>query len=114
MELMIVTGVAALGYALSGNNKQKGNPLGKIPSKSIPNGTNSFNSNRVQEIRLNEQQMSDKRYKEVFSDKNTGSNLVVPGPTQPYFNKVDYVDNTLPIQFDRKRKQPITLLLWFI
>ena len=98
-ELLLVSSVLAVGYALSGKKKSNNNPIARIPTKSIPNGSNLFNSNRVQEILINEQQMSNKRYDQVFSNKLNGSNLVVPGPTQPYFNKVDYVDNTLPIEF---------------
>ena len=101
MELYIAGAVIGLGYILSGNKNKKNVPLAKIPSKNIPNGDNIFNSNRVQEIRLKEQQISDKKYEQVFGDspKDEDSNLVVPGPPQPYFNKVDYVDNTLPIEF---------------
>ena len=102
MELYIAGAVIGLGYILSGNKNKKNVPLAKIPSKNIPNGDNIFNSNRVQEIRLKEQQISDKKYEQVFGDspKDEDSNLVVPGPPQPYFNKVDYVDNTLPIEFE--------------
>jgi hypothetical protein len=99
-ELLIASSLVAVGYILSGNKGPNDDKtVARIPSKSIPNGDNIFNSNRVNEIRWNEQKMSNKNYKEVFSNKNTGSNLVVPGPTQPYFNKVDYTDNTLPIEF---------------
>jgi hypothetical protein len=98
-ELLLVSSVIAIGYALSGDKKSKDTPIANIPSKSVPNGSNLFNSNRVQEILIDEQQMSNKRYDQVFSNKLNGSNLVVPGPMQPYFNKVDYVDNTLPIEF---------------
>ena len=99
-ELLLASAVVAFGYILSYNkDSNKENPIATIPFKSIPNGDNIFNSNRVNEIRWNEQKVSDKKYKEVFSNKNTGSNLVIPGPTQPYFNKVDYIDNKLPIEF---------------
>lgn len=102
MELYIASAVVGLGYMLSGDKQQNGKPVAKIPSKSIPNGDNVFNSNRVQDIRLKEQKMSDKKYEKVFGNdpKNQGSNLVVPGPPHPYFNKVDYVDNTLPVEFE--------------
>jgi len=100
MEIAIVSAVASLGYLLSNKNKDTETPIAKIPSKSIPNGSNTFNSNRINKIRWKEQQISDEKYKQVFSDKNTGSNLVVPGPTQPYFNKVDYTDKKLPITFN--------------
>jgi len=100
MELYIATAVVAAGYMLSGDKKQSDTPLAKVPPKNVPNGDNIFNSNRVQEIRLQQQKMSDKKYQQVFSNKPNGSNLVVPGPTQPYFNKVDYTDNTLPVEFE--------------
>ena len=98
-ELLLVTAVIAIGYALSGEKKSDDTPIAKIPTKSMPNGSNLFNSNRVNEILIDEQQMSNKRYDKVFSNKLNGSNLMVPGPMTPYFNKVDYVDNTLPIEF---------------
>ena len=80
MELYIASAVVGLGYMLSGDKQQNGKPVAKIPSKSIPNGDNVFNSNRVQDIRLKEQKMSDKKYEKVFGNdpKNQGSNLVVP------------------------------------
>ena len=98
-ELLIVSTILVVGYALSGKNMNTDKHIAKIPTKSIPNGSNIFNSNKVQEILVEEQKKSNKLYEQVFSDKLNGSNLVVPGPTQPYFNKVDYVDNTLPIEF---------------
>jgi len=106
MELLISGAVVGLGYMLS-NKKQNEIPVAEIPSKNIPNGDNIFNSNRVQNIRLLEQKMSDDNYEKVFGNnpKNQNSNLVVPGPTQPYFNKVDYVDNTLPIEFEENPSQ---------
>ena len=104
MELGIVSTVIAIGYLLSDKRKNTSSSnipissISNIPSKNIPNGSNIFNSNRVQEIMKNEQQISNQRYNEVFKNKNK-SNLIVPGPTQPYFNKVDYIDNNLPIEF---------------
>ena len=95
MELGIVSTVIAIGYLLSDKRKNTSSSnipissISNIPSKNIPNGSNIFNSNRVQEIMKNEQQISNQRYNEVFKNKNK-SNLIVPGPTQPYFNKVDY------------------------
>ena len=95
MEVYLASAVIGLGYLLK--DQKKDSKVAKIPDKNIPNGTNTYNSNRVQEIRLNEQDMSDEKYKNIKEDEN--SNLVIPGPPQPYFNKVDYLDNTLPVEF---------------
>jgi hypothetical protein len=96
MELYLASAVVGLGYLLS-QNKKEDTTTTKVPDKNVPNGTNTYNSNRVQEIRLKEQDMSDEMYKNIKEDEN--SNLVIPGPPQPYFNKVDYLDNTLPVEF---------------
>lgn len=99
MELYIASAVVGLGYLLSNDKKNNThNKLKNVPSKNVPNGDNIFNSNRVQEIRLNEQQISNNQYDDVFESKS--SNLVVPGPPQPFFNKVDYTDKTLPVEFE--------------
>jgi hypothetical protein len=88
MELYLATAIVGLGYALSGRDKL--DKVAKIPSKKKPNGSNIFNSNRVQEIRLHEQEMSNKIYNEP--------NIIMPGPPEK-FEKADYADNTLPVEF---------------
>ncbi len=113
MEFAIVSAITSLGYLLSNENKNNHEQvIAKVPSKSIPNGDNTFNSNRVNQIRWKEQQISDKKYKQVFSDKNTGSNLVVPGPTQPYFNKVDYTDQRLPVTFNDTPREDVGVKMY--
>jgi hypothetical protein len=110
MEFYLASAVIGLGYFLSKQNPPSSDsPLASIPSKNKPNGENILNSNRVQEIRLQEQELSDKLYQQAWN--NPTSNLVIPGPWESYYNctnennkmnKVDYVDNTLPIEFMEK------------
>ena len=107
METALVSGIIALGYLLSNNNKNNTQVIANIPSKSIPNGTNTFNSNRVNQIRWGQQKISDKKYDQIFNEKNRGSNLVIPGPTTPFFDKVDYTDNTLPVTFNDKPRMNV-------
>lgn len=95
MEIYIATAIIGLGYALSENNKIKNK---KVEKKSVPNGNNIFNSNRVNEIRWKEQIKSDNNYRNMY--KNKKSKLVDPGPSQYYYNKVDYAENNLPIEFE--------------
>ncbi len=114
-EFCVAASVIGIGYLLSGQ-KQKDNSstLARIPSKSTPNGDNIFNSNRVQEIRLAQQRLSDKRYDQALT--NADSNIIIPGPWETYFKKVDYVDKTLPVEFqspgstvmDREHTEPST------
>lgn len=98
MELYITSAVIGLGYYLSKSDKNNESPVAPIPDKSVPNGDNIFDSNRVQDIRLQEQAISDSRYNQALN--NSDSNLIIPGPPEAYFNKVDYADNTLPIEFN--------------
>lgn len=99
MELYIASAVIGLGYLLSkdkdGTKTQL--PIAHIPDRSKPNGDNIFDSNRVQDIRLQEQEISDNRYKQALT--NAKSNLIIPGPWETYYKKVDYADNTLPVEF---------------
>lgn len=98
MEFYLASAVIGLGYLLSDKKRLSSTvPIAKIPDKSKPNGDNIFDSNRVQEIRLQEQQLSDERYKQALT--NSKSNIIIPGPTETYYKKVDYADNTLPIEF---------------
>jgi hypothetical protein len=53
MEMYIISAVVGLAYLLNGK------PTAKVPKSDEPNGQSPFFSNRVQEIRLNEQAMSD-------------------------------------------------------
>lgn len=77
--------------------KDRSLPVASIPGKSKPNGDNIFDSNRVQDIRLQEQSISDDRYHRALNDSK--SNLIIPGPWETYYKKVDYADNTLPVEF---------------
>ena len=104
IEVVIPAAVVGLGYMLRNNKRNQENSPDeriskKLPKKIKPNGLNIFNSNRVNQIRISEQKISDKQYEQVFDPKNVGSNLINPGPPEPYFNKVDYTEKDLPLQF---------------
>jgi hypothetical protein len=98
MEFYIASAVLGLGYLLSTEkHTETSAPLARVPKKSKPNGDNIFDDNRVQEIRLQEQEISDKRYDKAFNDPK--SNIVIPGPWETYYYKTDYTDKTLPLEF---------------
>lgn len=97
-ELYVASAIVGLGYLLSKKTTDKPTQvLASVPTKSQPNGDNIFNDNRVLETRLKEQDVADHLYKQAWSDP--ASNLVVPGPMEAYFKKVDQADKTLPIEY---------------
>lgn len=113
MELLLTSGLVTLGYLLQQNPSEKDDKkkfLSKVPLNKKPNGENIYQSERSYQIFENEWKNSTtsggKPYFEgSFNTKET--NLVFPGPPKSYansgnleFNKVDYADKTLPVEFN--------------
>jgi hypothetical protein len=103
MEYYLASAVIGLGYMMSQSNNND-IPVSQVPDKSKPNSNNIFNSNRVQDIRLMEQTISDQRYDQALNNSN--SNIIIPGPWETYYKKADYADNTLPVEFVPNPKRP--------
>ena len=101
MEVLVLTGIIASGYFLNKDGLQRKKKVkidNKIPKEFKPNGVNIYDSNRVLEIRKDEQIKADKLFKKTDDSENT--NVFIAGPPEPIFNKVDYSDKRLPIEFN--------------
>lgn len=95
MELPIVAGILGLGYYIN-NNKTK-----NIVNTSEP--SNIYESKRSLKIRQEELKRAEKVWEEP--------NRIMPGPPKIdptlLFNKVDYADNRLPVEFNNYNKNDV-------
>ena len=101
MEVLIIAGVLGAGYVLNKNGLQRDEKIKtdlKTPSRDKPNGDNIYQSNRALEIRKNEQQKANELFSQTKNSEAT--NVMIPGPPEPIFNKTDYSSNNLPIEFN--------------
>jgi len=105
MEYLIVLGILGLGYQLQTNKNNKINKkiVAKVPKNQIPSPINTYTSRRAYDIFQDEQKKAD-----VLADKakyRQDTNVVTPGPPFPImYNKVDYNDSNLPIEFNNYQK----------
>ena len=101
MEYLIVLGILGLGYTLQTNQTNKINKkfIDKVPKNQVPSPENTYTSKRAFNIFENEQKQAD-----VLMDKSIypqDTNVVTPGPPFPImYNKVDYTDKELPVEFN--------------
>lgn len=100
MEVLATAAVAGLGYFFSKNDQQR------HPSKpdfapekawNKPNGKNIYYENRALQIRKDEQKKADALFEKSKNSEKT--NVMVAGPPVPVFNKTDYTESKLPIEF---------------
>ena len=95
MELCILGALGGIGYLL--NNKPNNSGL------SVKNnGNNIYDSNDILQNRKNEQKLADNLYNKVGD-----SNVIIPGPPEPYFNKVDFQSNKLPVTYNDPQSKPL-------
>ena len=112
MEYIIAISVLGLGYVLQYDKKDKRETYkftNKSSSNSKPNGKNIYDSTRSFDIRQNEQNKANILMNKSFKPEDT--NVVTPGP--PYkriYNKVDFSENRLPIEYNSYTKFENTLL----
>ena len=107
MEYLLVASIVGMGVIFQKNKKDAPDitkkPLKKVPKNQIPSSTNVYTSKRAYNIFQNEQKQAN-----VLFDKSlypVDTNVVTPGPPYPImYNKVDYADKTLPIEFDKYQK----------
>ena len=107
MEYLLVASIVGMGALFQKNKKDAPDinkkPLKKVPKNQIPSSTNVYTSKRAYNIFQNEQKQAN-----VLFDKSlypVDTNVVTPGPPYPImYNKVDYADKTLPIEFDKYQK----------
>lgn len=101
MEALIVAAIIGTGYAMNRDGLQRTKEIKqdtKVLPQNQPNGDNIFNSNRALEIRQEEQKQADQLFAKSKNSEKT--NVMIAGPPAPIFNKVDYSNNNLPIEFN--------------
>ena len=100
MEYFLAASVIGAGYALNNNGKNRNNEpsfISNVPKNQLPNGNNIYNNESTINIRQNEQERANKLFAKTKNSEKT--NVMIAGPPMPIFNKVDYADNNLPIEY---------------
>ena len=110
MEYILGLGILGAGYLLQNNsNYEDKKKMLDVPKTKQPNGKNIYSSNRAYDIFQGEQRTADKLLEKSLYPQDT--NVVTPGPTLPIiYNKVDYADKQLPIEFNSYTKYDDILL----
>ena len=101
MEYLIAIGVVGLGYVLQSDVKKEINRkfTKKISKSELPSSQTQYTSKRAYNIFQGEQKMADALFDKSKYPQDT--NIVTPGPPFPIvYNKVDYTDKNLPIEFN--------------
>lgn len=104
MEAIIAVSIIGLGYLFQNNNTEYNKKKKLSASKNQkPNGPNIYTSYRAYDIFQNEQnKANDLMAKSLYP---TETNIVTPGPPYPImYDKVDYADKQLPIEFNSYTK----------
>jgi hypothetical protein len=107
MEYLLVASIVGMGVMFQKNKKDipdiNKRPLKKVPRNQIPSSTNVYTSKRAYNIFQDEQKQANALFDKSLYPQDT--NVVTPGPPYPImYNKVDYADKTLPIEFDKYQK----------
>ena len=111
MEYLIVFGILGLGYKLQSdqNTKVKKKFVEKVTKNQIPSPENVYTSKRAYNIFQQEQKKANVLMEKSKYPQDT--NIVTPGPPLPImYNKVDYSDNTLPVEFNSYQKYDNVLI----
>ena len=113
MEYILVASILGMGFMFKNNKQNKSNTNSKfkkkIPNNQIPNSTNIYSQKRSYDIHQWQQHKADNLFDKSLYPQDT--NVVTPGPPYPIiYNKVDYDEKNLPIEFD-KRNDPTNLEL---
>lgn len=104
MEYIVGAGLLLLGYKLQNNKDQNNKSVskkftGNVPKNQIPSVQNTYTSKRAYNIFQNEQKKANVLLEKSKYPQDT--NVVTPGPSFPImYNKVDYSDATLPVEFN--------------
>ena len=106
MEYLIVSSILGLGYIYQNNKGKKTfkqSKNNKIPDSQKPNSYNYYTNHRSYNIWQSEQNKANKLLDKSKFPQDT--NIVTPGPPYPIiYNKVDYTDKKLPVEFNANQK----------
>lgn len=101
MEYFLAASVIGTGYVFNNNGKNRTNEpsyIANVSNNEKPNGSNIYNNTSTIQIRKDEQEMADRLFEKTKNSEN--SNVMIAGPPAPIFNKIDYTDKNLPIEFN--------------
>ena len=105
MEYLITGGILYMAYQLQTSKKDdlKKKFVGKVSKNKIPSTQNTYTSKRSYNIFQEEQKKADVLLEKSLQPQDT--NVITPGPSFPIiYNKVDYTDSQLPIEFNSYQK----------
>ena len=106
MEYLLSAAVIGAGYMFNNNGTNRLNQpdySGDVSENNVPNGENIYANTSSIQIRKDEQERANELFSQTRNSEKT--NVMIPGPPEPIFNKVDYADASLPIEY---RDEPIT------
>ena len=105
MEYLIVLSILGLGYTLKSDQAKikKKKIIEKVSKNQLPSPDNVYSSNRAYDIFQQEQNKANILLEKSKYPQDT--NVVTPGPPFPImYNKIDYNEKTLPIEFNSYQK----------
>lgn len=98
-EIAVIAGLGTIGYLFTKDGiKREIKTDDDIPKYDVPNGKDIYDSNRALEIRKYEQKLANNLYNKSKDSVNT--NVMIPGPPVPIFNKPDFADRRLPLEYN--------------
>ena len=103
MEFIIAASVIGMGYVFNNkgvdrNDIVESDFITNVPRNRQPNGDNVYENKTTIKIRKDEQLMADELYDK--SKNSLATNVMIAGPPQPIFNKVDYTNEQLPVEYN--------------
>jgi len=103
MEFILAASVIGIGYVFNNkgidrNDVSETDFIASVPVNNKPNGNNIFQNESTINIRRNEQKRADKLF--TKSKNSLETNVMIAGPPIPIFNKVDYVNEQLPLEYN--------------
>ena len=105
MEYLVTLGILGLAYQLQSTKSKetKKKFIAKVPKSHEPSSENIYTSYRSYDIFQEQQKMADVLQKKSLYPQDT--NVLTPGPPFPIvYNKVDYSEDKLPIEFNSYQK----------
>jgi hypothetical protein len=103
MEFVLAASVIGIGYAFNNkgvdrNDMVESDFVATVPVNNKPNGNNIYENKTTINIRKDEQARADRLF--AKSKNSLATNVMIAGPPMPIFNKVDYVNEQLPIEYN--------------
>ena len=103
MEFLLAASVIGIGYAFNNKGVDRDDIVetdfvATVPANNKPNGDNIYQNETTIKIRKDEQARADKLF--AKSKNSMKTNVMIAGPPMPIFNKVDYKNEQLPIEYN--------------